>query len=122
MKKRAAFIALSLLVITTLALALAGCGSGTSSSTGSQPAPGSQSPTDLGNGINSVEQRAGNAAREANLRMIDSAIQQYFAANGSYPTDISQLAQYFARGVPTDPLGGTYYLTTRNGVTAAAVR
>ena len=120
--KRATFIALSLLAITALALALAGCGSGSKSSTGSQPATGSQSPTDLGNTINNVEQQTGNAAREANLKLIDAAIQQYYAANGSYPTDISQLSQYFARGVPTDPLGGTYYITTQNGVATPAVR
>ena len=113
MRKTAA-LALSLMVIT--ALALAGCGSGSKSSTGSHPS------TELGNTINSVEQQAGNAAREANLRLIDAAIQQYYATSGSYPTDISQLSQYFARGVPTDPLGGTYYITTQNGVATAAVR
>lgn len=119
MRKTAA-LALSLMVITTLALA--GCGSGSKSSTGSQPSTGSQSPTDLGNTINGVEQQASNAAREANLRLIDAAIQQYYATNGSYPTSISQLSQYFSRSVPTDPLGGTYYITTRNGVATAAVR
>jgi hypothetical protein len=120
--KRATSVALSLLLITALALALAGCGSESESSIGSQPAAGSGSSTGTGNTINGVEQQAANAVREANLKMIDSAIQQYNAANGAYPTDISQLSQYFARGVPTDPLGGTYYIATQNGVATAAVR
>ena len=113
MKKTLA-AALSLLLVCTLLSVLAGCGD-----SGSKPA---SQPVEETGGINEIQQRAYSAAREANLRMIDSAIQSYYAENGAYPTSITQLAQYFAGGVPRDPEGGTYYIITQGGVAKAAVR
>ncbi len=105
---------LLLVLLCSLLSALAGCGS-----SGSKPA---SQPTEETGGIDGVQQRAFDAAREANLRMIDSAIQAYYAENGAYPTSITQLTQSFARGVPADPAGGTYYILTQGGVAKAAVR
>ncbi|MDD5748324.1 MAG: hypothetical protein PHP64_04640 [Actinomycetota bacterium] len=66
---------------------------------------------------------AKQTAREANLTSINRAIDAYYAENGTYPTDISQIAPYMLRGVlPVDPLGGTYYLIFEGGVPKAAVR
>jgi hypothetical protein len=105
---------IALLVLVVTVVAVAGCGgSGTSSKTS---APG------VGDVVNNAKNQANGAVREANLRMIDSAIQQYYASTGSWPTDVSQLSQYFSGGLPTDPGKGTYYITTENGQAKAAVR
>lgn len=114
--KKALAAALSLLLFCALLSALSGCGS---SGSGSKPA---SQPVEETGGINEFQQRAYNAAREANLRMIDSAIQFYYAENEAYPTSLTQLTQFFARGVPADPMGGTYYIITQGGVAKAAVR
>jgi len=68
-------------------------------------------------------QAAKMVARQANLQAIDGAVQAYFMDNNTYPTDISQVAKYLKGGViPSDPLGGTYYLMMEGGVPKAAVR
>jgi hypothetical protein len=69
-----------------------------------------------------LEQKAYDAARMANLKIIDSAIQAYYAEREEWPTDISQLASYFGGKIPTDAAGGTYYITTVNGEAKAAVK
>jgi hypothetical protein len=70
-----------------------------------------------------VEQQAINAARQANLAIINSAIAAYEAEHdGEPPTDISQLTSYFGGKIPTDPGGGTFYLTTEGGQTKAAIK
>ncbi len=115
MRKTCAVTA-ALLLFAILTVVLAGCGgSGTTSSV-----PGGQTEEDVS--TDNAVQQANNAVRQANLKMIDSAIQAYYAENGVYPTGINQLAQYFASGVPVDPLGGTYYIITQGGVAKAAVR
>jgi len=112
--KKTLVVLFSLLLFSALLLALAGCGT-SGGTAGSQP-------ENMGDVVNNAKQQADSAARESNLRLIDSAVQQYNAQYGTWPTDISQLAPYFARGVPTDPAGGTYYLTNENGEVNAAVR
>jgi predicted small lipoprotein YifL len=115
MKRILAAIAVPVLLLTVFT-ALAGCGgSGTTSSS-----PDGQ--TDENVSTDNAVQQANNAVRQANLKMIDSAIQAYYVENGVYPTGINQLSQYFASGVPVDPLGGTYYIVTQGGVAKAAVR
>jgi hypothetical protein len=103
----------ALLMIAALTLTLAGC---SLTSDSSKQSSGESST------IDNVKQQANNAAREANLRIIDSVIQAYYAETGNYPTSLNQLSQYFSGGVPTDPAGGTYYITVENGVAKAAVR
>jgi hypothetical protein len=111
--KRTLAAVLSLLLLTSLASVVVGCGKS------EKPTENKSEPTGT---INSVEQGTGAAIREANLRQIDSAVQQYYVTNGTYPTSITQLSQYFVRGVPVDPAGGTYYLFDQGGVPRAAVR
>jgi streptomycin 6-kinase len=103
---------LSLLLIAVMALTVTGCSLSSDNATDSEPS----------GTIDSVKQQANTAAREANLRIIDSAIQAYYAEQGTYPTSLNQLSQYFASGVPSDPAGGTYYIVTENGVAEAAVK
>lgn len=105
---------LFLVLVPVLLSALAGCGGGGGEA--------SSAPPDTGGFVNSVEQNAGGAARQANLRMIDSAIQMYQSNTGEYPTSVDQLVQYFAGGIPADPLGGTYYIANQGGEAKAAVR
>ncbi|MHB8896533.1 MAG: hypothetical protein ACYC99_15325 [Candidatus Geothermincolia bacterium] len=69
-----------------------------------------------------LEQQALDAATTANLRMIDAAIQVYYAENEKWPTDINQLAQSFGGKVPSDPSGKTYYIQMVNGEAKAAVK
>ena len=47
--------------------------------------------------------KAEKGACEANLRMIDSAIQQYMMNKGEAPNDMSDLEEYFLDGVPHCP-------------------
>ncbi|MFH1149330.1 MAG: hypothetical protein V1748_02530 [Actinomycetota bacterium] len=93
-------------------LFVAGCGSSTNPAATSEP----------GGTIENVQQQALDVAREANLKLIDSAIQQYYAQNGTWPTSINQLLEYFGGKMPTDPAGGTYYIVTQGGEAKAAVR
>ena len=66
--------------------------------------------------------KAEASACQANLRMIDSAIQQYMFNNNiteglgaNFPLD--NLKEYFSDGVPKCPSGGTYSVTTDGYVT-----
>ena len=114
--ERASKRAPAVVVLLPLALSIAafseGCGSKTAET---------QSATE-GGFIEQTKQQANEAARQANLRTIDSAVDLYYASNGSYPADISQLAPEFLPRIPTDPAGGTYYLTTEGGRPKAAVK
>ena len=102
---------------------LAGCGTKTEVEPSSTSPVGATSPQGTIEGtVENVHQQANAAAREANLRQIDSAIQQYYNMYGKWPTSVSQLAPYFARGVPKDPAGGTYYIKMEGGQAKAAVR
>lgn len=117
--KKAAAGALCLFVLLAFTAGVAGCGS--SGGTASDSSPAGQSAEETGT-INTIRQKADSAASSANLRLIDSAIQQYYAATGDYPTTINQLSQYFTGGLPVDPSGGAYYLVVEGGVPRAAVR
>lgn len=72
--------------------------------------------------VDTVHEAADTAAREANLKTIDSAIQMYYIENGEYPTDINQLVPSYLRYLPTDSQGGTYYIVVQQGEAKAAVR
>jgi prepilin-type N-terminal cleavage/methylation domain-containing protein len=58
---------------------------------------------------NLVTARAEKGTCEANLRMIDGAIQNYFMNTNGWPTDIGDLDEYFQEP-PECPSGGTYSL------------
>jgi hypothetical protein len=64
--------------------------------------------------IENVTNQANDAARAANIAVINVALQAYQAVNeGATPTNIDQLAKYLEGGrLPVDPYGGTYYLNT----------
>lgn len=108
-----------MLVLLAFAAGAVGCGGSGGTASDSSPA---DEPAEETGTVNSVRQKADSAAGNANLRMIDSAIQQYYTANGDYPTSINQLSRYFVGGLPVDPSGGTYYLVVEGGVPRAAVR
>lgn len=72
--------------------------------------------------VNTTKERAGNAARSANLQAIDAAIQSFYFSEGAYPTTVNQLVPQYLRSVPVDPLGGAYYIASEGGVARAAVR
>ncbi|MBU1671002.1 MAG: hypothetical protein KKF41_06855 [Actinobacteria bacterium] len=103
----AGLLALSLVLV-------AGCGSTTTTTPAGTSEPGGT--------IENVQQQALDVAREANLKLIDSAIQQYYTQNGTWPTSINQLLEYFGGKMPTDPAGGTYYIVMQGGEAKAAVR
>lgn len=113
---RVALRAVAVLLLPALLIAVAsGCGGRPGTAEYSRPGePGSTA--------GEPRRQAGGAARQANLRMIDSAVQQYFVTNGEWPTVIGQLAPYFSRGIPADPEGGTYCLVNAGGEVKAAVR
>ncbi|NLA27494.1 MAG: type II secretion system protein [Firmicutes bacterium] len=54
---------------------------------------------------NTTMKNAARKAHDSNLRMIDSAVQQYMAATGKYPVDIEHL--WDTSGIPDDhqPVG-----------------
>jgi hypothetical protein len=110
--KRIMSVFVMLLLILSIVAVSAGCGSKTT---------GTQSATE-GGFIEQTKEGANDAAREANLRMIDSAVEVYYAENGTYPTDINQLIPTSLPKVPTDPAGGTYYLVMEGGRPKAAVK
>lgn len=62
---------------------------------------------------NASTEKAEAGACEANLRMIDSAIQQYKMNEGNAPTDIEALGDYFLDGVPHCPSGGEYSIVSK---------
>ena len=110
--KRILSVFVMLLFILSVAAGSAGCGSKTT---------GTQSATE-GGFIEQTKEAANEAARQTNLRTIDSAVEVYYATKGSYPTDINQMVPELLRKLPTDPAGGTYYLTTEGGIPKAAVK
>jgi hypothetical protein len=107
MVTRKAFIAVLFLVVALLAVLLTGC-------LGAQEAAIEQ--------VETIERKADTAAREANLRMIDTAVQMYYAEDGIYPSNINQLVPRYFNSVPTDSAGGTYYLVKEGGTVKAAVK
>lgn len=72
--------------------------------------------------VENVEQQAGSAAREANLRTIDAAIQTYYYAEGELPSTINELIPKYLKEMPADPAGGTYYIVVQGQEAKAAVR
>lgn len=107
-------------VIVVAVLSLAGCGGGSTatqngSATTAVTAP---APNGIPGAVNDIKQQANSAARDANLRIINTAIQAYTAEMGQPPTDISQLTKYLG-STPVDPAGGTYYIDASGN---AAVR
>jgi hypothetical protein len=74
--------------------------------------------------IENVTNQANDAARAANIAVLNMAIQAYQVSNnGDSPTNISQLAQFVEGGkIPADPYGGTYYLNTAGGQFTIGVR
>jgi len=105
--KKAPAVLLIVLIVAISAFAFAGCGT----------------KTEPEKTVDTVKQQAEQATRDVNLRIIDSAIQMYYAETGEYPTNISQLSKYFKDGKPpTDPMGGTYYIKTGGAEPVAAVQ
>lgn len=111
LKRRLALIIVALLAFSVVAVSV-GCGS---------KMTGTQSATE-GGLIEQTMEVANEATRQANLRTIDSAVEVYYATKGSYPTDINQLVPELLPKLPTDPAGGTFYLTTEGGIPKAAVK
>ena len=72
--------------------------------------------------VEGIQQKADTTAREANLRMIDTAVQMYYAEEGVYPSQINQLVPTYFSKIPTDSAGGTYYLVKEGGTVKAAVK
>jgi len=97
------------LIAGALIFFVAGCGSST------------EEPAKV---IENVTNQANDAARAANIAVLNVAIQAYEASNnGDAPTNISQLTTYLEGGrLPADPYGGTYYLNTSGGQVTIGVR
>lgn len=72
--------------------------------------------------VEQVDQQAGQAARSANLKMIDQAIEIFRVNQGEYPDNINQLVPEYMTEIPEDPSGGTYCLVEEDGVVRAAVK
>lgn len=109
------------LLLALTAVFLAGCGGSGGSSDGENAIEG-KSLLDVPEVVNTAKQGASNAARESNLRIIDSAIQGYYVSEGAYPTTVEQMVPTYLKSVPVDQLGGTYYIMSQNGAATAAVR
>lgn len=65
---------------------------------------------------NASEERARKGVCEANMRMIESALEQFYMNEGHYPGTDESLESYFKDGVPTCPEGNTAYTITGNSV------
>lgn len=55
----------------------------------------------------------GQAACNANLELLNSAVDLYSSEKGRFPTNLSEMSfnkEYFPAGTPQCPLGGTYIL------------
>ena len=111
LRRRLVLTIVALLAFSAVAV-LAGCGSKTN---------GTQSATE-GGFIQQTQKAANDAAREANFRIINTAVEVYYAEVGTYPTDINQLVPTYLPKIPTDPTGGTYYLVMEGGIPKAAVK
>ncbi len=109
MATRRVSVAVLFLLVALLAVLLAGC-------MGTQEA--AVEPVE----VEGIQRKADTAAREANLRMIDTAIQMYYSEEGVYPSGINQLVPSYFSKIPTDSAGGTYYLMKEGGTVKAAVK
>jgi len=107
MVTRRTFVVVLLLMVALLMVLLTGC-------LGTQEA--SVEP------VEGIQRKADTAAREANLRMIDTAVQMYYAEEGDYPSEINQLVPSYFSEIPTDSAGGTYYLVKEGVTVKAAVK
>ena len=58
--------------------------------------------------------KARDARRRSDLKEIQNAAEQYYAVNGSYPTNYTtELAEYFSdKQFPTQPSGGNYEIVS----------
>lgn len=63
---------------------------------------------------NEVTARANRNTVEANLRIIDGAVEMYKAELGADPADINALTDAYIVAVPTGPGGTTYQLNLDN--------
>lgn len=88
-----------------LLLLLAGCG-------GSQEAKTNEPHVSEGGPTNSTTA----AACAANRRMIDTAIQQYKAMEGTPPTSLQQLVPRYLETMPSCPSGGSYSIQGEKAV------
>lgn len=103
-------VALSVLLLASICYVGAGCAK-------------SQDPLEEATDtVEQVEQQAGGAAREANLRTIDAAIQNYYYTEGKLPTMINDLIPQYLKEMPTDPAGGNYCIVVQGDEAKAAVR
>ena len=98
----------ALILVAALALSVAGILSGCA--TGTEQT------------VNQAQQGAIQATRDANLQILNAAIQVYYANTGQYPTSLQQLVGQYIKQIPTDPEGKTYMLVTENGVVKAVVK
>ena len=110
--KRILAVVVMLILGLSVVAVLAGCGSTTTET---------QSATE-GGMLQETQEAANEAARQANLRIIDSGVEMYYADNGTYPADINQLVPTYLPKMPTDPAGGTYYLLMEGERPKAAVK
>ncbi len=94
---------LSCVVLLVALVLIAGCGGGSETAT----------PEDSATTGGPVGQSESTACA-ANRKLISSAIQQYYAMEGTYPKSIQQLVPKYLQSVPACPAGGTYNL---NGTT-----
>lgn len=122
MKQAVRLSAIGLVLLVALsAMVLGGCGgqsAGPQGEVGSNPASPDNLPQDLSN----IKNQANDAARQANLLIINNAIQMYIATEDNNPTSINQLVPQYLPKVPTDPAGGTYYIQVVGGQAKAAVQ
>lgn len=96
---------LVIVLIAVFCSVLAGCG---------------ESPTETV--IENVQQPASTAATEANLRIVDQAIQAYYISEGEYPSSVNELVPEYLKKIPEDPAGGTYYIIVQDEGAKAAVK
>ncbi|UNC92574.1 competence type IV pilus major pilin ComGC [Candidatus Contubernalis alkaliaceticus] len=57
-----------------------------------------------------VTEKAEKGACEANIRMLDGAIQQYYMFHDNWPVDMGSINDYFS-DPPTCPSGGDYSIS-----------
>lgn len=96
-----------LILMALPAIMLAGCGGNESS--GDSGAEAASESTEGPAGT------AESAACATNRRTIETAVQQYYAVEGQYPTSLQQLVPEYMQSIPACPSGGTYSL---QGITA----
>jgi hypothetical protein len=117
MANRSAYVAVLFLMVALLAVLLTGC-MGTQESAVEPVEESADEPVK----VEGIQRKADAAARESNLRMIDTAVQMYHSEEGVYPSNINQLVPMCFSKIPTDPAGGTYYLVKEGATVKAAVK